>query len=96
MIKKSHRKDTIPQADGHIEQITTDAAVLNDNNHEYKETENPTDSPFKCRKYCKEIIDDKSSFKRHMLKEYLYSVKILSRRHFSILQEALEYMSFKS
>ena len=74
---------TIPQADGRVEQITTDAAVqtVNEHNHEYKETETQSNSPFKRGKSCEEIFDNKKSWKMHMLKDHLDSVKVLARRH---------------
>ena len=95
-IGKMHM-DVIPQADGHMEQITADAAVqtLEDKNHESKETETQTDSPFSCGKHCEteEVFDNKHAWKMHMLKEHLDSMKVLARRHSRFLQEALEYKS---
>ena len=89
--------DIIPQSDGHIEQITADAAVqtLYDKNQEYKESETRTDSPFSCGNYCEteEVFDNKHAWKMHMLKEHLDSMKVLARRHSRFLQEALEYKS---
>ena len=87
----------IPQAEGHMNEITVDAAVQTSDEckHVSRDNETQTDSPFECSKYCGEIFADKPAWKMHMMKEHLGDMKVMSRRHSGFLFQALEQKSLK-
>ena len=58
-----------------------------------KDNETKTDSPFECKKDCKEIFVYKNTWKVHMLEEHMDAIKILLKIHSRFLQPALDNQS---